>query len=249
MSNHPVHMMGKNYSLMPSSFIPFCSFGTHLSLLSSLGTNMTFPVCNMFKPTIYNGQLCYRLDISKTTLKSRAVFQGKSSGVMFILDLNKEKSVENLDENEENWSNQSKEFLNLDGVQNDLKNPAKIHIGTLAHFIGSGPGDYIMTSLKQITGTDSFLAKTDTEKKCTVETFEECQMRQAEKKNFACKCKPFELSSAFPIDQVLIKYRHYFQIRLVHINLDFISLSPDPVHACWSVLPPLFSSHPLPRGL
>ena len=203
-NNHPVHIIGQNGSLMPSAFIPFCSLGTKFALLGEYLPNMTFPVCNMFQPTVYKGQLCYSLEIRKNIYLERELFQGKESGLMLILDTNSKKGVDLPAEIKDSAIHTFEEGMSLADVPRDLNSLARIHIGTLAPFTGYGPGDYKLASLKQITGTESFLAKPNFEKKCTDEQYEKCQIRNVADQNRACGCKPFELSSVFPNSQVII---------------------------------------------
>ena len=199
-SNHPVHIKGQNGFVTPSSLIPFCSLGTRLGLLGEYVTNMTLPVCNVFRPTVHKGQLCYKLHFGKALSLKRDLSQGKDSGITMIIDTYNEKFVEL--QGEILKSKLLSDAISFVNINKNYKNPAQIHIGTLAPFTGYGPGDYQLFSLKQITGTQSFLAKPDNEKACTNEKFEECQIRKAREQNMACDCKPFKLTSAFTDNQV-----------------------------------------------
>ena len=87
-SNHPVHILNEGGTLMPSAFIPYCSFETSLSILGEFVPNMTFPVCKMFKPIVYEGHICYTLQISKVIRKKSDFYQGKEGGLMLIIDTN-----------------------------------------------------------------------------------------------------------------------------------------------------------------
>ena len=185
-------MINTNGSLMTSSFIPFCSLGTDFSVLGEYVTNLTFPVCTMFQATVYKGNLCYSLERSKVIKPKRDVFQGKESGLMLILDTNSQKSVE-IPYEKESLINQNR------------KSQVRIHIGTLAPYTGYGPGDYRLSALKQITGTESFLIKANTDEECTNMNLEKCMRKNAEGKNQACSCKPFEFGSAFDSKQVLFE--------------------------------------------
>ena len=60
-SNHPVAVQNEHGYIQPSAFIPFCSFGA--KLIGKEVPNMTFPVCDIFYPTVYEGQQCYRVDV------------------------------------------------------------------------------------------------------------------------------------------------------------------------------------------
>ena len=53
-----------------------------------------------------------------------------------------------------------------------------------------------MTSLKKMTGTDSFLKQTNEEKKCRIETVEDCQARSfIDRVQEKCGCVPWALST------------------------------------------------------
>ena len=85
------------------------------------------------------------------------------------------------------------------------KNLASIHIGTLAQYTGHGPGDYALTAIKQMTGSENFLAWPEDKRKCALEEYEKCQMKGFLGASMKCGCSPFQLLPAKGnIDQVLI---------------------------------------------
>ena len=54
-SNHPVHIIDENGEMSPSSFIPFCQIGDRV--LGVKRDDFPIPVCNIFRPKIFNDQL------------------------------------------------------------------------------------------------------------------------------------------------------------------------------------------------
>ena len=96
-NNHPVHILNKNGSLSPSSFIPFCSFGKNLLLVGTKIEEFDFPICNIFTPKVLNNQLCYETDLAKLKDTSNIV-QQYEMGLVLILDYNEDKQF-NLDKN------------------------------------------------------------------------------------------------------------------------------------------------------
>ena len=86
--------------------------------------------------------------------------------------------------------------LDLEATEED-DSSTRIYINTLSRFNDHRSGSYAMSSLKKITGTDSFLKQTDDQKNCMIQTSEDCQS-----KNFiyhvkkTCGCVPWALSSA-----------------------------------------------------
>ena len=62
LSSHPVHLLSKDYNLMPSALIPYCAFGIEMKNLGSKINNFSQPICTAFGPVLLDGELCYELD-------------------------------------------------------------------------------------------------------------------------------------------------------------------------------------------
>ena len=182
---HPPHL--KNGSAV-SAFIPFCAFEGKLMISNdehSRLPNLFYPTCQAFTPTLLDGQLCYKLQVNKTSKGS-----DNREGLLLILDMNEDmlfpfgpsnNSVGNTDHN--------KFSSNL--MTGDNENSAKIHIKTLSGFKSFGPGSYRMTSVKKLKGTKDFLGMSQVDRKCSLEDFEDCRRKALFEK---CKCVPWELS-------------------------------------------------------
>ena len=124
-----------------------------------------FVACIKFQPTVLEGQMCYSMDLSKTGISSKA---GKSNGLMLVLDSNSP------------W----------DGAMNI----ARIFLNTLFPFTDYRNGSYAMSSLKKMTATKAFLGMSVSDKKCQVETLEECKTRKfLEKIQKECRCTQWAL--------------------------------------------------------
>ena len=83
------------------------------------------------------------------------------------------------------------------GVQSaSHKNMATINIGTLAKYTGYGAGDYALTGIKEMTGTDNFLAWPEDKRKCALATDEDCQKKGFQDVCLNCGCSPFQLLPA-----------------------------------------------------
>ena len=50
MSNHPVHLVSREGSMMPSALVPFCAVGG--KFLGVSVADLTVPVCDLFQPTL-----------------------------------------------------------------------------------------------------------------------------------------------------------------------------------------------------
>ena len=159
-------------------------------MIGSKVPNMTFPVCNVFEPTAYGGHLCYQVDIKK-----HSVFEGKESGLMLLIDVNSERSID-IKMHDEGSGNKSITDVYLGRTRMKNKNLASIHIGTLAQYTGYGPGDYALTAIKQMTSTENFLAWPQDKRKCALENYEKCQMKGFLKESMECGCSPFQLLPA-----------------------------------------------------
>ena len=184
MINHPHHL---TLSEVSSAFIPFCAYGSNLTALGVAHPNLTMNMCNSFKPTLLNAELCYTLDLN---LKARG---GMDGGLVLLLDYNTERSILTED------FIQNKEDSNLLKYKTeDTITSARIYIPTLAPFSGYGSGSYVMTSLKQMTGTKNFLNLPSKDKKCENYKFEDCMSTQLlNKGSIEVGCLPFGWTSLF----------------------------------------------------
>ena len=94
MISHPVHIEDTHGNLMPSAFIPFCSFGSDTGALGKNVSGFSKPVCNKFTQKTMQGQVCYQLDLQD--VKDKVAFRkGEMNGLTFVMDYNKDKMVNN----------------------------------------------------------------------------------------------------------------------------------------------------------
>ena len=77
---------------------------------------------------------------------------------------------------------------------NDRTDEFKVFVHTLAQYTAHGPGEYAMSVLKSMTGTESFKQLPDSQKKCQVHKREECQTtRFLDLVRGNCNCVPWAL--------------------------------------------------------
>ena len=86
------------------------------------------------------------------------------------------------------------ETLNMRFV-NSVQNSASIHINTLGRFSDYRAGSYVLTTPKQMTGTQSFLNLSDDKKGCQIKEFESCRVEAFVRKVLnKCECLPWHLA-------------------------------------------------------
>ena len=184
--SNPPHL--KNGSAV-SAFIPFCAFEGKLMISNdehSRLPHLSYPTCQAFIPTPLDGQLCYKLQVNKTTKGS-----DNREGLLLILDMNEDMSFPFGSSNNSIGNTDHNKFSsNL--MTGDNENSAKIHIKTLSGFKSFGPGSYRMTSVKKLKGTKDFLGMSQVDRKCSLEDFEDCRRKALFE---ACKCVPWELGN------------------------------------------------------
>ena len=190
-SLHPPSIYDKEQNISPSALIPFCSFGA--KILGSKVENMTFPVCDIFEPTVFQGCLCYQADPKKSD--GQHVYEGKKSGLMMMIDVNEERSFGVEPSAEVNDASHDLDLYLGENQQSDM-NLASIFMGTLARNEALGSGDYKLTSIKQMTGTENFLSWPRDKRTCSLEKYEKCQMRAFMEETIECGCSPFQLLPA-----------------------------------------------------
>ena len=182
--------------MMPSALIPFCTFNSDMK--GKVMSNISFPVCDLFDPVVHDGQLCYQMDVT-TKMSKQSTVQGK--GLTLIIDANTDKSVTRQIERFEKKNPKS---LELQEASVETKKLVGIHIGTLAPYNAFGPGNYILTSVKQMSATEGFLAMSSEKRECSKEKFETCQKRLLQERIKKCGCTPQNLIPALQ-DQAQVK--------------------------------------------
>ena len=187
LSLHPVHLTPDDEGNMPpSALIPFCSYQENSSLLGQERPELdNTTVCNKFKPTIFDGQLCYSLDITKLGEETKT---GKKNGIFFMVDPN------------------PYQLISAEKTVGDFRTGSqyfKVFIYTLAQYSTFGPGSYGMSTLKRMTGTKSFKQLPDHQKKCLVHNREECQTQKyLDQVQRECNCTPWALQTDLGKNQV-----------------------------------------------
>ena len=163
-----------------------------MTLLGQTRQDLPFTVCSGFKPVILEGQLCYSIKPStKNTDKTKT---GMKNGLVLILDEGKPINHQKTKKNRKKTITS----LNFETISQS-ESSARIYLNTLASFTGYRAGSYAMSVLKKMTGTNNFLELPFKDKKCRIETFEECHMpRYIAEVQKRCGCIPWALSKALP---------------------------------------------------
>ena len=183
----------------PGALIPFCAYSGDMLNLGEGPKGLRFPVCNKFKRTIKDKQTCYSLDLQKVLSEvSGKTKQGKGNGLFFAINMEMSTNTQSSDTEME--LNDNVHFDTRRSMSNE--NGGAIHISTLERFSDSRPGMYVMTVLKRMAGTDSFLSMSDGVKQCQIETQDNCESRNyiVNVKNH-CHCLPWTLVDG-PLPQV-----------------------------------------------
>ena len=187
-SNNPPHILNKEGKAMPSALIPFCSFGSVMK--GNVMPNISFPVCDLFDPVVIDGKLCYQMDMTKKMPTEKTV---QGNGLVLIIDANTEKSVASQIELDER---DNLESLDIREASVETENLVEVQIGTLAPYHAYGPGNYILTAVKQMSATEGFLSMSKEKRQCEKEKFEACQKRLFQERVKQCGCTPQNLIPA-----------------------------------------------------
>ena len=211
MINSPPHIENKKGTTMPSALIPFCSFGPVLK--GKVIQNVSFPVCDLFDPVVHYGKLCYQMEMTKKMPNEITV---QRRGLTLIMDANTEKSVSKKIERDE-----KKNLKSMDLQENSVetRNLVGVNIGTLAPFFAHGPGNYVLSAIKQMSATDGFLSMSKEKRECEKEKFESCQKRLFQERVKQCGCTPQSLIPAGVDESQVVS----LNCLLCYINFDIIS--------------------------
>ena len=186
-------MTDKDGRLLPTSFIPFCSYQSNI--LGVLQPEMPFTSCSLAQPTVLDGQLCYYFNVS--SFAKKVTKMGKSNGLLMLIDhgpptKNKEEKYVELE-----WSRESAKV----GQSKNYKNSVRVFVQTHSRFSTFKSGSFAISSPKRMVGTQGFMEFPDDIKKCQVEALEECHVN-----NFfrnvkeECSCVPWGLERLGTVD-------------------------------------------------
>ena len=188
LSLHPPHLTDTNG--LPA-LIPFCAYGGNMKILGEHITGLDFPVCNAFEPKIIDGEPFYALDLKALVSNgSMGTKTGRGNGLLLAIDNGN--SVEPLVDTTSIVV--KKDFIRTELVSTGKR--ARLHILTSHVYEDSRPGVYTMKNLKQMSGTDNFLAMADDVKKCHIEREEDCRGRlYLQEVQKTCGCLPWSQSN------------------------------------------------------
>ena len=98
-----------------------------MSVMGDEVPDFSIPVCNKFRPTVLDGQLCYQVDVNE--LWEKVDSNGMATkGLTFLMDYNEDRMGLSINDEDESLSGKD-----LDEMQEDDKTrfEAKIYIETL----------------------------------------------------------------------------------------------------------------------
>ena len=188
-------MVKYSQNVLSGSLVPFCAYAGNFSTLGRSIGGLDFPICDKFKPTVLDGQVCYVLDLKEAVPSLQGETEkGKEKGLLLALNMNIA--------TKEDISISGRELLDKDVLESEVleyADTATLHISTLDRFWDTKPGSYAMTSLKKMTGTSSFLDLPENIKDCQIEDQERCYSRKyIEELQNQCNCLPWALGASIP---------------------------------------------------
>ena len=189
----PPHLIDSRGKLTPAALIPFCAYDGDMNITGQYIPGLDFPICNKFKPTILDGQLCYAIDM-KDILKEKVSRPGRGFGLMLAIE-QKAKNAEQASHSFVTLLQQGRLYTKIDIP--DFS--PSIHLNNLVKYTDSRPGLYKMSVLKKMTGTEGFLGLADATKGCHIEDQTECEGKKyVEEVQKICDCLPWSLAPALP---------------------------------------------------
>ena len=114
----------------PSALIPFCEYNGDMLAMGEYIENFDFPVCNKFRTTLLDGELCYQLDVN-TIQNINATDQ---PSIVFLLDYNEDRQYNKLSGNGDTLETKPTNMKNM-AEKDAKKNQAMIYIETLGKII------------------------------------------------------------------------------------------------------------------
>ena len=163
---HPPHLLDSEGNLNPGALIPFCAYKGNLTTAGRFISGLKYPACDGFAVTIYEGEICYAMDIASIlgNEQKRDTQPGKGNGLTLAIDLGM--TIGALDMDKKMTPTEDVTFLGLKNKAS--KNSFKMHIELLGTRFDSRPGRYKMSALKKMSVTDGFLGLSQQERDCAV---------------------------------------------------------------------------------
>ena len=116
---------------------------------------------------------------------------GQQNSLLLLLDYNEQLSLQTFFQKKESSANPSDMFINFENkLESKQIESAKIHIDNLSSYNGFGEGVYTMTDVKRMTSKEDFLKLPIKDRKCNVESYEDCRTRILLEE---CNCVPRDL--------------------------------------------------------
>ena len=200
LSLHPAHLVGSSSLPPATALIPYCAY---MGDMTTLGTNIpgfTYPVCTAFQPTILEGQLCYKLNMTNIDLNRethvRSKF-GKGKGLLLLID--KSKPIYEANFMTPTAENPEEKNLLRTETEFDVEGSTRIFIDTLESFTDYRTGVYALSAMKMMSGTRGFLALPEETRLCQTQELQECQnQKYLEEVQSQCGCIPWSLKTSLP---------------------------------------------------
>lgn len=134
------------------------------------------------------GKLCYQIDVNDVKDKVK-VTNGILGGIAFALDYNEDRRLAERNQQEAQLKSEQKGLGDYEVITDD-RFKAKIYIECIEPYTGSGDGQFVLNSVKEIVGTSAFATLASNRGTCqTLETGAECFEREYEQQMpVTCDC-------------------------------------------------------------
>ena len=210
--NHPVHIMNKKGQLYPTALIPFCSFGGNMKILGQQVNGFSVPVCTSFNPTMFNGKLCYSLDVNNVLTQEQIAIQyGERNGLSLLIDTNQDRHFGYFKGLHEADSENDGHFVKSQHHDREVS----IYVGSLEPVKVVGGGNIALDSIKKIDGDKAYIEYATENQIC--ENYEDINNCSSEfflnRLKNECKCVPFELQSFSQVCKTLVKFSKAFLVK------------------------------------
>ena len=177
-------------------------------LIKDVKSNLSFPVCNSFKSTTFDGQLCYSIEVENNIHNEKKL----------LLAIDPESSL--VEDKTPKLGKTEKKPVGMIMEREKIpSNSISIHLNNLVRYTDARPGIYKLSQLKKMSGSDGFLGLPNEMKQCQIEAEEECRTRSFfEALQDRCSCVPWSLR---PMIETQVRKAKLGQDEFLHMELTF----------------------------